>query len=105
MTLQGATLTKKKAEEIQQRIEYTSIGWGHTFVHVTPSGGVHYTGKATKTNALFIELPAGRGQYILVVLYEYPKGVIMHIYETKPNVHTRAQHAITEIINILKEKD
>jgi len=105
MTLRGAKLNEEKAKRIQKEIKYTAIGWGHTFVHVTPSGGVHYTGKETKTNALFIELAASQGQYVLVALFEYPKGVIMHIYETKEGIRSRVQHILTKIINILETED
>ena len=105
MTLQGAKLTETKMKRIQEEIKYTGIGFGHTFVHVTPSGGVHYTGEKRKTKALFIELPAGQGQYVVLVFYEYPKGVITHLFETRPGVRSRIESNIEKIVRILRDDD
>jgi len=104
-TISGGKLTNDTLDLIKKAFgnRLTAIASGITWVSVTPSGGVHYTGKRTEMKCIFFELKVSRG-YVVVALYEYPKGVIVHFFDpdsqigVSPATKQSILKVITEIV-------
>ena len=84
-SIKNAKLDEKHIQRIKDSFKWSGFTEGVTYTHVTPSGGIHYTGKLVKTKAVFFELKK-KNSYIGILLYEYPKGVVFHVYFPYPKV-------------------
>lgn len=101
-TIVSGKITKDTTHKIEKAFSrnITSICEGKTWVYVTKTGGVHYTGTKTETKAISFELSINKS-YLVVLLYEYPKGVIVHFFIPygKPNMIPEAK--LEEITGVL----
>ena len=102
-TLRGGKLTPAKIRELRRVFErsLSAIAVGKTWISVTKTGGVHHTGRRVEKRALFFEIAKG-GKYLVVAIYEYPKGVIVHFFNpTEQKSFTTEEK--NEILKQLKE--
>ena len=76
---------------------WSAFSVGKTRTHVTPNGGIHYTGKLTETNCISFEIKRG-GTYIMISLFEYPKGVVFHAHIFYPDVDKRSKDGWTNVL-------
>lgn len=76
-TIKGAKLTPSIVKNIKNYFKWSAFTVGKTKMNITPTGGVHSSGKLTMTEAVMFEI-IRFGTYIVVALYEYPGGVIFH---------------------------
>ena len=79
-SIKSAKITPKSAKKIKDTFKnWSMFSVGKTRTHITPSGGIHFSGKLTETTALTFEIKRGGG-YIMISLFEYPKGVVFHAH-------------------------
>lgn len=84
-SIKNVKLTNTAINKLKTYFKWSSFTEGKTITNITPQGGIHYTGKKTITNAVFLEIKRKR-IYVVISLYEYPKGVVFHVYFPYPKV-------------------
>jgi hypothetical protein len=94
-------LTDDIVQKLKNHFKWTMFTEGVALVHETPSGGVHYTGKAKYNKAISFEVTRG-GTYIIVSLFEYPKGVILHTHIFWPQISKANKEVIRKIYEEVK---
>ena len=77
-------LTSDIINKVKSHFKWSSFTVGESVVSVTPSGGVHYTGSRTLYPSISFEII--RKVYIMVSLFEYPKGIIIHFHIYYPQI-------------------
>ena len=103
LRLRGGKLTTTKIKKLREVFgkNLTAIAVGKTWVSVTKTGGVHYTGKRVEKRALFFEVAKG-GKYMVVAIYEYPKGLIVHFFNPT-NQKSFSEEEKNEVFRQLQE--
>ena len=102
-TLRGGKLTPAKVRELRRVFEknLSAIAMGKTWISITKTGGVYYTNRKVEKRALFFEIAKG-GRYLVVAIYEYPKGLIVHFFNPTEQRSFSAEER-NEVLKQLKE--
>ncbi|MCF7927052.1 MAG: hypothetical protein K9L74_05705 [Candidatus Izimaplasma sp.] len=77
--IKNVKLTRKVIKQLKNKYKWSSFTMGRAKMTVTPSGGIHSSGKTKETQAISFEIKKGTG-YIMISLFEYPKGVTFHAH-------------------------
>jgi len=83
--LYGVKLTPDIVQKLRSHFKWTMFTEGVALVHETPTGGVHYTGVPKHNKAVSFEVVRD-GVYVIVSLFEYPKGTILHTHIFSPQL-------------------
>ncbi|MFW6242587.1 MAG: hypothetical protein ACOC2W_00345 [bacterium] len=75
--IKDVKLSRKVIKQLKNKYKWSSFTMGRAKMTVTPSGGIHSSGKEKETQAISFEIKRGNG-YIMISLFEYPKGVTFH---------------------------
>lgn len=103
----GVKLDKKIISKIKSHFRWSMFFVGESITSLTPSGGIHYSGKSTKTPAIAWEVRRG-GRYWMCELFQYPKGLILHMHVFLPDAQGISPMDVTavklysEVKNILE---
>ena len=97
--------------QLKSHFKWTSFCVGENVVHVTPSGGVHWSGKAEIYPAVMFEVTR-KNTYFIVHLNQYPNGVIFHLHVFIPQIgkiddaqkEAVAQSLYTEVQKIISKE-
>ena len=105
--LYNVELTPRTIAKLKSHFSWSAFSEGETITSVTPSGGIHYSGMRTKTKCVIFEIKRG-GIYVMVSLFAYPKGVILHthiFYQDigKKDLKPIVQNIYNEVKNLLEE--
>ena len=79
--LNRSTINKLK-NYFNNKISYLE---GESIISVTPVGGIHYTGHRITTNSVAFEI-LRKNSKLIILLIQYPKGVLFHAYIYYPDV-------------------
>ncbi len=77
--IKDVKLTSKVIRQLKAKYKWASFTTGKAKMTVTPSGGIHSSGKLVYTQAVSFEIKRGQG-YIMISLFEYPKGIVFHAH-------------------------
>ncbi len=91
---------KNVSEQLMKIYNWTSFCIGKNKVRTTPSGGVHYTGKEIILEACSFEITYKR-TYYMISLFEYPKGIMVHIHVDVNQLDKASDGDVLEIYNNL----
>lgn len=92
----GAKLSSSNVNKIKRYFKWSMFTEGDAIVSETRTGGVHYTGSKTRRKAVSFEV-IRKNTYVVIVLFEYKKGVIFHTHIFFPQVSKRSS-SILELI-------
>lgn len=96
-SIKGAKLTNKNIKILSKEFNWSMFTVGKTKTSITPSGGIHFSGKLTITEAVSMEIRKG-GVYIIISLFEYPKGVVFHSHIYFPHIDKKSKSDFSKII-------
>lgn len=99
-TIQNGRLNNTTIKRLSKHFKWSSFSIGQTKTNVTPSGGIHYTGKEMKTTSVSMEIKR-RGMYYTFNIFSYPKGVIVHPFVPFPVEHSKI--SVSDIDQIVEE--
>lgn len=102
-SIKNVSLSHENISKLRNYFKWSGFTEGETITHVTPSGGIHYTGKQTTTKSVFFEIKR-KTTYVGILLYEYPKGVIFHVYFPFPKVLELSKNEMNLIIEPIYQK-
>jgi hypothetical protein len=108
--LKGVKLNKETISKIKSYFKYTMFFEGVAIASISKSGGIHYTGVRTKEPGIAFEVIRG-GIYIMVVLFEYPHGLVFHSHIYLPDIDKvsgmdpRVVKLYSEVKNLLEVKE
>lgn len=77
-SFKGLKLDNRVKDLIKSNFKIISYCEGQTKANFTNEGGVFYTGTPTITKSIMFELQSV--SYIVIQLYEYPKGLVFHAF-------------------------
>jgi len=103
-TIRGGRLTKENITKLTKSFKWSAFTIGQTRLNITKTGGVHFSGESKLMKAVSIEIPKNK-TYIVINLFEYPKGVLFHPFIPFNNVidKTKLEDSIQEIMKITKK--
>ena len=103
-SIKGAKIDKNLAKKLQNYFKsWSMIAVGKTRTHITPAGGIHYTGKETMTNSISFEVKRGGG-YVMVSLFEYPKGLVFHAHIYFSDMDRKTKDGWEKVLKSLYEE-
>ena len=101
-SIKNASLSHENISKLRNYFKWSGPLRGNN-THVTHPGGIHYTGKQTTTKSIFFEIKR-KTTYVGILLYEYPKGVIFHVYFPFPKVLELSKNEMNLIIEPIYQK-
>jgi len=103
-SIKGAVLDKNTVRRIQKLYpSWSMFSVGKTKTRITPSGGIHFSGKETNTNCLSFEIKRGGG-YIMISLFEYPKGLVFHAHIYYTDLDKRSKDGWNKVLQPIYEE-
>ena len=103
-SISGVNLNRNVVKRLKQEFKnWSMFSVGKTKTNVTPNGGIHYTGKQIETNCISFEIRKGNA-YIIISLFEYPKGVVFHTHIFLPDIEKRNTSGWVEVVTPVYEK-
>lgn len=95
--IKDVKLTRKTIRNLKSKYKWSSFTMGRAKMSVTPSGGIHSSGKTKETQAISFEIRRGGG-YIMISLFEYPKGVTFHAHISINDMDKKNQSSWTNVV-------
>lgn len=89
--------------ELKSYFKWTSFCVGENVVHVTPSGGVHWSGKAQIYPSVMFEVTR-KNTYFIVHLNQYTQGVIFHLHVFLPQLNKISNEQKEEVAKTLYDE-
>lgn len=103
-SISGVKITRSVVKELKKEFKnWSMFSAGKTKTNVTPSGGIHYSGKQIETNCISFEIRRGNA-YVMISLFEYPKGVVFHTHIFLPDIEKRNKDGWITVLTPVYEK-
>ena len=100
-SFKGAKLNASVAKKLQNHFKnWSMFTIGKTKTHITPNGGIHFSGKLTETMAISFEIKRGNA-YIMISLFEYPKGVVFHAHIYYPDISRKNDDEWKKVLDVV----
>jgi hypothetical protein len=93
-------LNEELISKLKKYFKWTAFCVGENVVSVTPSGGVHWTGKRRLFPAVMFEV-VRKNTYFVVHLNQYPNGIIFHVHIFSSQIDKLTKEQINEVIDSL----
>ena len=98
-SIKGVRIDKELVKKLQKKFpNWSMFSVGKTKTNITDSGGIHFSGTPTITNSISFEIKRGK-TYIIVSLFEYPKGLVFHAHVYFPDVDAKTKDGWKTIID------
>lgn len=103
-SLKGAKIDSKTAKKLQDKFKnWSMFSVGKTKTHITASGGIHFSGVPTITTSITFEIRRA-GTYLMISLFEYPKGLVFHAHIYYPDVDKKSKADWNKVIQTVYEE-
>lgn len=103
-SIKGAKIDASLVRKLKNSFKgWSMFSVGKTKTHVTPSGGIHFSGAPTLTNSISFEIKRG-GTYLMISLFEYPKGLVFHAHVYYPDIERKSKDDWKKTISLIYEE-
>lgn len=95
--IKNVKLTRKVVDKLKRKYKWSVFTIGRAKMSVTPSGGIHSSGKQVDSKSIFFEVKR-KSTYVGICLIEYPNGVVFHSYVSINDMDGQSSSKLTDSI-------